>query len=346
MSYVSHVSRTSRLLACAGGGLALWFGVLALPASANAVEAAVAQAPAAPDNAEPGEPAQTAGDEAVPQAAPKPYQAIIARNVFGLKDPPPPPAAPDPQAQVTPSALKLSILTTMFGKRASFVLQEPGKPPVNSDLLREGEKDGSITNLQVLQIDERAGSVKVVYGNKELTLDFKSNGIAPPVGPPVTPAGPMLAGKPGGPPGVAPVPGQPPQAVAAASFHPLPQVGRPTDSGSGLRTIPARPTRLGSSGSTTFGLGGNAVGGSYGYNQAAQAQAQEQSNLSAEQQALLLKVQEQQAARQGIELPPTPPLPGLDYQPGTQGTAQGQGAGTQFPPMPGSPIPVPPIPGR
>lgn len=342
MSYVSLVSRTSRLVVCAGGCLALWFGVTALPGPAKAFGPAVAQAPAAPADAEAGELDQAAGDEAAPQAAPNPYQAIIDRNVFGLKDPPPAPAAPDPQAQVTPSALKLSILTTMFGKRASFVQQEPGKPPVNSDLLREGEKDSSITNLQVLQIDERSGSVRVIYGNKELTLDFKSNGIAPPVGPPVAAPGPMLAGKPG----ALPAPGQPPQAVAAANFNPLPPVGRATDSGSGLRAIPVRPTRLGSGGSTTYGLGGNAVGGRYGYNQAAQAQAQEQPSLSAEQQALILKIQEQQAARQGIELPPTPPLPGLDYQPGTQGAAQGQGAGTQFPPVPGSPIPVPPIPGR
>jgi hypothetical protein len=255
------------------------------------------------------------------------------------------------------------IITSLAGKRAGFVLQEPGKPQVNSDLLREGEKDSSITNLEVLKIDERAMSVKVMYGSKELTLDFKSNGIAPPVGPALAPPGPMLAGRPGGPPGApaVPGPGQPTQPVAGAGFQAGPtQLGSYTaDGGSGLRPIPTRPTRLGSDGRMAYGsstgYGSGPVGGSgrYGYNQPIPAQtqpynqpvqAQTQPNVPPEQQALLMKLQEQQATRQGIPFPPTPPVPGLDYQPGTQGSAQGQQSGAQLPPVPGAPIPLPPTP--
>jgi hypothetical protein len=229
-------------------------------------------------------------------------------------------------------------ITTLLGKRACFVVQEPGKPQVNSDLLREGEKDSSITNLEVLQIDPRAGSVKVNYGNKQLTLDFKSNGIAPPVGPAIAAPGPMLAGRPGGPGGPLggpPAPGLPPPGLGQAS-QPV-----AADSGRGLRPIPTRPTRLPLGEGTGYGFGATGGSGRYGYNTS--AQAQNQPNLSAEQQVVIMKAQEQQAVRTGIPFPPTP---GLDFQPGTQGAAQGQQAGPELPPVPGAPIPLPPTPGN
>jgi len=358
MCYCSSVGRTSRLLACVGGCLSLALGAPAPPAPPNPVAPALAQAAAAPEDADAGQAAEPAAEEApAPQAPPNPYQAIHERNIFGLKPPPPPTAPPDPQAQVTPSALKLVCITALLGKRAGFVLQEPGKPQVNSELLREGEKDSCITNLEVRKIDVRAMTVQVMYGNKELTLDFKSNGIAPPVGPALAPPGQVLAGKPGGPAG-APValgPGQPAQPVTAASLRPGPaQPGTyATDSSGGLRPIPTRPTRLGSDGST--GYGGGPVGGParYGYNQPIPAQtqpyvqpvpAQTQPTLSPEQQVLIMKAQEQHAARQGIPFPPTPPVPGVDYQPATPGSAQGQQTDTQLPPVPGAPIPLPPTP--
>jgi len=368
MCYFSSVSRTTWLLVCVGGCLGLALGASAPPAPPNPVAPPPAQAAPAQEDAEAGEAAEPAAEEA-PQAPPNPYQAITARNVFGLKPPPPPTVAPDPQAQVTPSALKLVLISGPLGK-AGFVLQEPGKPQVSSDLLREGEKDSTITNLEVLKIDARAMSVKVMYGNKELTLDFKSNGIAPPVGPALAPPGPMVAGRPGGPPGAPgpPGPGQPTQPVTTASLRAgLAQPGAYTaDSGSGLRPIPTRPTRLGSDGS--MGYGTAPVGGParYGFNQPIQAQpnlynpglqAQPQPNLQAiqpqpqpslppEQQVIVMKAQEQQATREGIPFPPTPPVPGVDYQPGAPGSAQGQQSGPQFPPVPGAPIPLPPTPGR
>ncbi|HEY2951535.1 MAG TPA: hypothetical protein VGK40_03075, partial [Verrucomicrobiae bacterium] len=69
------------------------------------------------------------------EARPNPYQTIIDRNAFALKPPPPP---PDPAASLPPppppSNVKLTGITSMFGKnskRAMLEIQEigPGKLP-------------------------------------------------------------------------------------------------------------------------------------------------------------------------------------------------------------------------
>jgi hypothetical protein len=254
-----------------------------------------------------------------------PYQAIITRNAFGLKTPPPPPPPPEqPAQQISPSALKLTgIITFLGGRRATFVLQEPGKPQINSDLVREGEKDGMITNLEVLQIDERAGLVRVAYAGKEMALDFVNNGLKPPAAPagpaPGTPGAPgAVAGRPapGGQAGVvagpqftAAGPGGVQSAVrsayqpAGSSVSPAAPSMLNSDSSnpSGLRSIPVRPTRLSAGASTAIGAGTTA-------NTLETAQPTQ----PPEQQALLMRVQEEISRRQGMAFPPTPPIPGMD----------------------------------
>jgi len=294
-------------------------------------EAPVEETPETRDDPLPPEPTrlETEGDEALPQGATalpvSPYQTIIARNAFGLKTPPPPPPLPEPPAaQVTPAALKLTgIVTLLGGRRATFVLQEPGKPQINSDLIREGEKDAMITNLEVLQIDERAGVVRVAYGGKEMALDFVNNGLKPPAAPtpgaPGTVPGRAVAGvaQPGVVPGARgtvatlsggrPTPGVQPT-FPSAYQAPVPTLApassstfNPGTGSSGLRSIPVRPTRLPTGASTATGVGGSV-----------DVLDPTIPPLPPEQQALIMRAQEEINRRQGMSFPPSPPVPGLD----------------------------------
>lgn len=292
MSYIQLMSRTAGYVLAVGASALLCVSLSAATAQTN-----TAVLPASPGGMTAVQPedeqasgaSDAAGAEA--QLAPNPYQSIITRNPFGLRPAPTLSATNDQQqAQVTPSALKLTGLTTLLsGKRAMFVLQEPGKQPVTSDLVREGEKDSYITNLEVLTIDEKAGVVQVKYGGKELALNFTDNGLKPAVGPAA--AAPAGAGGPGGvvPPGKVvppvPVPGVADAGAAAAAMQ---------QNSSGLRSIPSRPNRL---------------GGASGANAAVQAN---QSQMSPEEQIIAMKVQELHAQKKGISLPPMPPIPGLD----------------------------------
>jgi len=275
----------------------------------------------APAQSKPAQPAPAEPDvTSAPTAGPaqdSPYQSIVLRNAFGLKTPPPPAPPPEqPAQQVSPSALKLSgIITLLGGRHATFVLQEPGKPQINSDLVAEGDKDWLITNLHVLQIDERAGAVRVAYAGKEMTLDFVNNGLKPPAAPAAAPG--AVPGRPGQPqPG-----GTTPAAAAARATWTRPGAagtapsiapgGTPTlttPNPSGLQSIPVRPTRL-SSGAvsginapTQFGGGGEAV-------------QPPQPALAPEQQMLLMRAQEEISRRQGVPFPPHPPIPGLNNAP-------------------------------
>ena len=233
--------------------LAIWLSVAisgqligAVPTTPATPTAPATAEPPADGNAPDAPPAQ--GDDSDADAAPSaeaasantptgPYAAIMTRNPFGLKPPPPPPTnAPDPAAQVVVSALKLTGITSMpSGVRAMFLVQEPGKPEVRSDLVRAGERDGYIPNLEVLQIDAKAGTVRVSYGGKELALNFADNGVKPPQGPAPT------AAPPGGPPGRPGVGG-----IAPPNVPMNPNVGGNfnADGSSGLRSIPTRPSRL------------------------------------------------------------------------------------------------------
>ena len=238
-----------------------------------------------------------ANPSAEPVADANPYQAIIIRNAFGLKDPPPPP--PPPQQTNPPvnvGALKITLLTTLMGKRAAFVLED-GRTNILSDLLREGERDRSITNLEVLEIDDKARTVRVNYGGLELKLDFVNNGIHPPTNVVLAGGLPGVA-RPGVP---APAFGAPLQTINSPRTGFTPPVIQAGSTGyrSGVRTLPARPTRL-----TNPGMGGISQ------------PAASQSVLSADQQRIIMQEQQRLAAQQGIQLPPPPPVPGYQRTPG------------------------------
>lgn len=110
--------------------------------------------------------------------ADNPYQAIVDRNVFALK-PPPPPAKVDPEAnKPPPPPITLTGITTILGsKRAFLTVNMPPKPPeqakVQSFMLSEGQRDGDI---EVLEIDEKLGMVKVNEFGTVTNLTWEKNG--------------------------------------------------------------------------------------------------------------------------------------------------------------------------
>jgi hypothetical protein len=152
-----------------------------------------------------------------------PYQGIVDRNVFGLKPPPPPGKPEDKKIDLPP--ITLTGITTILGnKRALMNVQAPGKA-LQSFILAEGQREGEI---EVLEIDEKAGSVKVSQSGTVVPLTFEKNGAkltaAAPVPMPAVPGA-----KPLNPPSPTPLPYVP------GTTPPLP---------SGLKTIPQRQLRL------------------------------------------------------------------------------------------------------
>src|SRR5947209_8571482 len=131
----------------------------------------------------------TGANAVTPDASSSPYSGIVARNVFNLHDPPKP---PDPESLIKKDPLpKLTLtgITTILGKKVTFLTIPPAKPgaPAESFMLAEGQAQSEI---QVTQIDEKAGVVKVINHGEPETLDFDHNGAKPPPGGPG--ATPML----------------------------------------------------------------------------------------------------------------------------------------------------------
>lgn len=124
-----------------------------------------------------------------------PYQGITERNVFGLR---PPPAEVAPELP-KPPALKLTLtgITTILGDKRALLKAPasagPGQPPTEQYyMLREGQRDG---DLEVLAIDEKAGTVRVNNAGTLATLNFNDNGpkLAPASALSVNGAGPAPA---------------------------------------------------------------------------------------------------------------------------------------------------------
>ena len=150
-----------------------------------------------------------------------PYQAIVDRNVFGLKPPAPP---PDPEANKPPPP-KI-ILTGVYKMgdtaRALMKVSVPPRPPEPAKeiplILSVGQ--GS-EGVEVLAIDTVASTVKVNNSGTVMSLDFTNNGA-------------KLAGAPGAAPKLPGV-GVPP---APNPFAP------PVPGGLPPTTRPVRPTGM------------------------------------------------------------------------------------------------------
>jgi len=109
-----------------------------------------------------------------------PYQGIVERNLFALK---PPPAPPDPDANNKPQPSKITLtgITTILGnKRALMKTPPPTAKPgeqaktEQSYILAVGERQDEI---EVIDIDEVAGTVKVKNAGIVETVSFKDNGV-------------------------------------------------------------------------------------------------------------------------------------------------------------------------
>jgi hypothetical protein len=116
--------------------------------------------------------------------ATNPYQGIVERNVFDLR-PPPPPAAVEAPVAVPAARITLTGITTILGNKRAYLKTQargqPGQPPADdSCILAEGQREGDLT---VLEIDEKAGTVKVNNAGTIATLSFAENGVkGPPPG--------------------------------------------------------------------------------------------------------------------------------------------------------------------
>lgn len=192
------------------------------------------------------------------QAAEQPYQGIVERNVFNLHAPPPPINPEDLVKHTPPPKITFTGITTILGRKLAFLTipgPKPGAPP-DSMALAEGQAQNDV---EVKQIDDRAGIVKVVNHGEPQTLDFEHDGAkpsgAPAVPPPRMPTFPSPAAPPAN---VLPAPGN---------------VIRP------LRSLPTRGTPF----SENNGEGGAMGQGGFGGGQSAP--------LTPEEQVALIEVQ-------------------------------------------------------
>jgi hypothetical protein len=242
-----------------------------------------------------------------------PYQGIVERNVFGLKAPPPP---PDPEANKPPlPKITLTGIVTLGGGKRALLKTPPTPPkpgePAKTDqgfILSVGERQGDI---EVLEIDEKKGSVKVNYGGNVTDLTFEKDGIKAPSAPA---------------PGAVPPPGfAPPMKTVMA----VP--GAMSGPGMGAAPFPTRPVRLpGTDGSVSpqaaggaaqpgVNVGGNSLslpGSGTGVNPAVTPQPFT-SQLSLEERVLIYEAnrlkneQAIQAGKRIVRMPPHPMAAGL-----------------------------------
>ena len=231
------------------------------------------------------------------------YQSISERNAFGLKPPPSvePPAPPAPQL---PKLILTGITTILGDKRALLkalsLATHPGQAAKEeSMILAEGQRQGS---LEVLNIDENAGSVRVNNSGTIMTLTFEKDGAKLPETPVRATNPPAL-----------PFPTNTllRQATSAPSAYPV----RPTHKAN-QRTFPARDVRSPAVPGQTppTGLTVPPVPG------AASTPIQLPQDLTAEEQAILQELQRQTATPPGttpavpqapVPGPPVPPNPVL-----------------------------------
>ena len=264
-----------------------------------------------------------------------PYQSIVDRNVFSLKPAPPP---TDPAEANKPQVLKITLtgITTILGNKRVLMKTAPpqGKPgeapkTEQSYILTEGQREGDI---EVIEINDKAGSVKVNNGGTVQTLTFEKDGAKLPSTP--APAAPG-----------APVPNGGPQVPGLPVVHP--PGSAPANNSFQLPTrVPRLPTPGAQASAANFGVG--AVGGGattpstpglylpgnsttpVAATQNAQPVAAAP-QLSLEEQAIMIEANRQVGVPGAALLPPTALTP--------RGTANSPANNNQTPSAPMLPIP-------
>ncbi len=218
-----------------------------------------------------------------------PYQGIVDRNVFQLRPPPAPPT-PGPPAAPPPKIALTGITTILGNKRALLkwpVPAKPGQPAKEASfILAEGQGEDDIT---VTEIDEVAGTVRVMNHGQPQSLNFTDDGAKLVTAPPI------------------------PIASAATANPALSPAGVPTPAGAAapttIRTIPQRTMRLppAPGAQPSASAPGGVVYPSAGA--AGQPQAQGPP-LSVDEQTLFIEAQRLKLQQEGNPLaealPPTP----------------------------------------
>jgi hypothetical protein len=202
-----------------------------------------------------------------------PYQGIVGRNVFGLNQKPP---APEINTPPPPSSkVFLTGITTILGNKCALLKTtppaRPGEPAKEQAItLAEGQRDGDI---EVLEINEKAGTVKISNFGTITMLDFDKDGVKVAAAPP-GPGGPMA--RPGG---MMPGPGGN-LAMLANGANQMPRTMRLPMPTAQLQTQP-------------------------------QAAASARPPLTAEQQIIMVEAERMRLQQQGLDkmLPPVPPTP-------------------------------------
>jgi len=237
--------------------------------------------------------------------------AFLDRNPFGLKPLPTNTVATPTNPPVKVDVKLAGITYDSMGKRAwLFSPPSPARPGVAAVTnathfaIAEGGRQGEI---EVLEIDLKENTVKILNAGVPVTLDFASHGLAAPAASPAGfgagPGGARVMPMPGAPASAIPSPGVPMMsgglktaAVNPPAYSPVPTgvgtvsglnptvAAMPTESSTALRTIPARSIRT-----TT----------------------EAPANVDPAMQAVLMRAQEAQARAAGRPYPPLPPIPGV-----------------------------------
>lgn len=157
-----------------------------------------------------------------------PYTGIVERNVFALKPPTPVTNAPAVAASL-PANIELRGITTILGRPQVLLnLKVPARPPEppkdRSLVMDSGQREGDV---EVLEINAAAGSVRLRNQGTELAMNLKDNAAKPQFSG-VAPTAAL--------PGVPPVPGVIPPPTAVPN-NPVPNFNPP----SAAPTVPAAP---------------------------------------------------------------------------------------------------------
>jgi hypothetical protein len=120
-----------------------------------------------------------------------PYTAIVGRNTFALKPPPPPPNPEANKPPPQPANISLQGISTILGRpQVLLKVKVPAKPPEGpkelSLVMDVGQREGEV---EILEIDAAAGTVKINNAGTILPMNMKDNADKPATGaaPPATP---------------------------------------------------------------------------------------------------------------------------------------------------------------
>lgn len=255
---------------------------------------------------------------AVAEMKENPYQIIIDRNPFGLREPPPPPAQPTNEPPPAPPLdIKLTGISTLLGPPKVFLeFTDPQSKKVDRpSAMLEGETYNG--KISIVKIDPENNRVQVKVGDAESWLDFDKNGhkpggsvaaAAPTPGVPVVPGVPRV-----------PTPNPTPAAGAAATAQPAgPARGALVGGVSAAATTPAPYNNTAMTTASSLPprplrgaeVGGAALIGGVGTQPAATPAPPKAPSMTHEQAQAIIEARRLQLQQQGNPmsriLPPTP----------------------------------------